>query len=93
MAKVLTSKDCFYGGNLHRKGDTLEYTGVEKDMPSYFSEIKDKESKDKKLSAADIVKLIKSAESIEAISEFADDDRKTVKEAYEEKLAELTAEQ
>ena len=87
MAKVSTSKDCFYGGNLYRKGDTLEYTGVKKDMPSYFTEI---ESKDEKLSAADIVKLVKAAESIEVISEFAGDDRKTVKEAYEEKLAELT---
>ena len=38
MAKVSTSKDCFYGGNLYRKGDTLEYTGVKKDMPSYFVE-------------------------------------------------------
>lgn len=42
MAKVSTSKDCFYGGNLYRKGDKLEYTGVKKDMPSYFLEVGEK---------------------------------------------------
>ena len=92
MAKVSTSKDCFYGGNLYRKGDTLEYTGVKKDMPKYFTEIEAAKSEGDKLAAADIVKLINSAESVSDIEEFADDDRKTVKEAFEQKLAELTAE-
>lgn len=92
MAKVSTSKDCFYGGNLYRKGDTLEYTGVKKDMPKYFTEIEAAKSEDEKLTAADIVKLINSAESLSDIEEFADDDRKTVKEAFEQKFAELTAE-
>lgn len=92
MAKVSTSKDCFYGGNLYRKGDKLEYTGVKKDMPKYFTEIEVAKSEGDKLTAADIVKLINSAESLSDIEEFVDDDRKTVKEAYEEKFAELTAE-
>ena len=42
MAKVSTSKDCFFGGKLYRKGDKLEYTGAEKDMPSYFLEVGEK---------------------------------------------------
>lgn len=51
-----------------------------------------KDKEEKSLSASDIVKLIKAAESVEQISEYSEDDRKTVKEAYEEKLAELSAE-
>jgi hypothetical protein len=41
--------------------------------------------------AADIVKLIKSAESFDLIKDYAEDDRKTVKEAYEVKVEELSA--
>lgn len=43
----------------------------------------------KESSASDIVKLIKSAESLDLIEAYAEDGRKTVKEAYEAKLAEL----
>lgn len=91
MAKVSTSKDCFFGGKLYRKGDKLEYTGAEKDMPKYFNLIEVKAVEDEKLTAAEIVKLINSAESIELIEEYAEDERKTVKEAYEAKLDQLSA--
>lgn len=45
---------------------------------------------DKEPSAADIVKLIKAAESLEQIQVYAEDERKTVKEAFDAKLAELS---
>lgn len=41
-------------------------------------------------SASDIVKIIKAAESLDSIAEYAEDDRKTVKEAYENRVLELT---
>lgn len=40
--------------------------------------------------AAEIIDLIKVADSEEAISQYAEDTRKTVKEAYEEKMQELS---
>ena len=93
MAKAVTSKKCFRGGKLYREGDTLEYTGAAKDMPKWMNLVDVEE--DEKLSASDIVKLIKSADSLESLAEYeqyADDERKTVSEAYANKLEELTAE-
>lgn len=44
----------------------------------------------KEPSASDIVKIIKAAETLESIAEYAEDDRKTVIEAYSAKVLELT---
>lgn len=93
MAKAVTSKKCFRGGKLYREGDTLEYTGAVKDMPKWMKLVDSAE--DEKLSASDIVKLIKSADSLDSLAEYeqyADDERKTVSEAYANKLEELAAE-
>lgn len=93
MAKAVTSKTCFRGGKLYREGDTLEYTGAKKDLPAWLKLV-DNENEDK-LSASEIVKLIKAVDSIEGLSdyeEYANDDRKTIAEAYAAKLEELTAE-
>jgi hypothetical protein len=87
MASAVTSKDCFYGGKRYRKGDTLDYKGAKKDLPKYFTLTE--QDDDKSPSASDIVKIIKAAETVDEISEYAEDDRKTVKEAYQEKLNDL----
>lgn len=47
------------------------------------------EKKAKKLNADEIIKLIEAANSLEEISQYKDDDRKTVQSAYAEKLEEL----
>lgn len=78
------------------KGVLTELETGEQDLSKELAEslIKNKFAvaleEDKEPSAADIVKLIKAAESLEQIQVYAEDERKTVKEAFDAKLAELS---
>lgn len=91
--------------NVTKKGHYAKVKGVltelelgEQDLAKEIAESMVKNNwallveENKEPSAADIVKLIKSAESVGEIEVYADDERKTVKEAFDAKLADLTAE-
>ncbi len=59
-----------------------------------FEEIEEKSIKEVKeyaITAKDSIALIKEATTVEDLANFADDERETVKKAYEKKLAELNA--
>lgn len=47
---------------------------------------------DEKPKAKDVIALIEKVDALEGLKEFETDDRKTVKEAYSKKKAELTVE-
>lgn len=91
--KVLLKRDHYSV----KDGKTVELEKGEHDLDQKQAEVLVKrgvanalESESKEPSAADIVKLIKAAESLEQIEVYAEDERKTVKEAFEAKLAELS---
>lgn len=79
----------------NKDGVMVKVEAGEQDLPDNVANAMVKSGKAtplevKELSAVDIVKIIKAAETLESIAEYAEDDRKTVKEAYEAKVLELT---
>lgn len=87
---------CKVGSNYGKRNELVDLKGVKHDEltdrqkqllePHKEQSVKVVDS-GKEPSAADIVKIIKAAETLESIAEYAEDDRKTVKEAYKAKAS------
>ena len=91
--KTADGQAFFQESDARNHAKSLESKKVEK-VERPFEAIEDKEVKEVKeyaINAKDSIALIKEATAVTALEAFADDERKSVKEAYEKKLAELNA--
>lgn len=91
--KTADGQAFFQESDARNHAKSLESKKVEK-VERPFEAIEEKEVKEVKeyaINAKDSIALIKEATAVEDLANFADDERKSVKEAYEKKLAELNA--
>ncbi len=88
--KTADGQSFFQESDARNHAKSLESKKVEK-VERPFEAIEDKEVKEYAINAKDSIALIKEATAVTALEAFADDERKSVKEAYEKKLAELNA--
>lgn len=89
--KTADGQSFFQESDARNHAKSLENKTVEK-VERPFEAIEDKEVKEVKeyaINAKDSIALIKEATTVEDLANFADDERKSVKEAYEKKLAEI----
>lgn len=91
--KTADGQSFFQESDARNHAKSLENKTVEK-VERPFEAIEDKEVKEVKeyaINAKDSIALIKEATAVTALEAFADDERKSVKEAYAKRLAELSA--